>query len=76
MAVVTPTDRLQSVRNRYVIDVFGGVFVFSRCFLDFFSVGVGADFYLFLVCFIKLYTVKFYSKEKKIKQIVHNICIV
>ena len=40
-AIVTLTDRPRSVRNRYVIKVFGGVFVLSRCFLDF-SVGVGA----------------------------------
>ena len=33
-----PTDRPDSVRNRCVIKVFGGVFVLSRCF---FSVGVG-----------------------------------
>ena len=38
MAVVTPTDRPKSARNRCV---FGGVVVFSRCFLDF-SVGVDA----------------------------------
>ena len=41
MTIVIPTDRPKSVRNRCVIEVFGGVFVFSRCFLDF-SVGVGA----------------------------------
>ena len=41
MAIVTPTDRCKSVRNRCVIEVFGGVFVLSRCFLDF-SVSVGA----------------------------------
>ena len=41
MAIVTSTDRPKSVRNRCVIEVFGGVFVLSRCFLDF-SVGVGA----------------------------------
>ena len=41
MAIVTPTDRSKSVRNRCVIKGFGGVFVLSRCFLDF-SVGVGA----------------------------------
>ena len=41
MAIVTPTDRPTSVRNRCVIEVFGGVFVLSRCLLDF-SVGVGA----------------------------------
>ena len=41
MAIVTLTDRLKSVRSRCVIEVFGGVFVLSRSFLDF-SVGVGA----------------------------------
>ena len=41
VAFVTPTDRPKSVRNRCVIEVFGGVFVLSRCFLDM-SVGVGA----------------------------------
>ena len=40
-AIVTPTDSPKSVRNRCVIEVFGGVLVMSRCFLDF-SVGVGA----------------------------------
>ena len=37
----TPTDCPMSVRNRCVIDVFGGVLVLSRFFLDF-SVGLGA----------------------------------
>ena len=41
MAVVTQTDRTKSVRNRCVIEVFGGVCVLSRCFLDL-SVGEGA----------------------------------
>ena len=41
VAIVTPTDRPNSVRNRCVIEVCGGFFVLSRCFLDF-SVGVGA----------------------------------
>ena len=41
MTVVTPIDRPKSVRNRCVIEVFGGVLVFSRCFLDF-SVDAGA----------------------------------
>ena len=41
VAIVTPTDRPKSVRNRCVIAVFGCVLVLSRCFLDF-SVGVGA----------------------------------
>ena len=40
MAVLTSTDRHKSVRNRCVIDVFGGVFVLSRCFF-YFSVDVG-----------------------------------
>ena len=41
VAIVTSTDHPKSVRNRCVIEVFGGVFVLSRCFSDF-SVGVGA----------------------------------
>ena len=41
MAIITPTDRPKSVRNRCVIEVFGGVFFVVTCFLDF-SVGVGA----------------------------------
>ena len=40
MTAVTPTDRPKSVRNRCVIKVFGGVFLLSRCFLDY-SVIVG-----------------------------------
>ena len=40
MAINSPMDRLKSVRNRCVIEIVGGVFVFSLCFLDF-SVGVG-----------------------------------
>ena len=40
MTAVTPTDRHKLVCNRCVIQVFGGVFMLSRCFLDF-SVGVG-----------------------------------
>ena len=39
--VVTLTDRPKSVRNRCVIEDFGGVFVLPCCFSDF-SVGVGA----------------------------------
>ena len=41
VTAVTPTHRRKSVRNRCVIEVFGGVFMLSRCFLDF-SVGFGA----------------------------------
>ena len=40
MAVVAPTDRPKPIGCR-VIEVFGGVFVLSRCFLDS-SVGLGA----------------------------------
>ena len=40
MTVVTLTYRPKSVRNHCVIEVFIGVFVLSRCFLDF-SVGIG-----------------------------------
>ena len=40
-AVVTLTDRPESVRNCCVNEVFGGAFVSSRCFLDV-SVGVEA----------------------------------
>ena len=41
MTAVTPTDRPKSVRNRCVIQVFGGVFNVVTLLLDF-SVGVGA----------------------------------
>ena len=40
VTIFTPTDRPKSVRNRCLIEDFGGVFVLSLCFLDF-SVGVG-----------------------------------
>ena len=43
VSVVPPSDLPKSVRNGCVIEVFGGVFVLSRCFFDF-SVGVGAFF--------------------------------
>ena len=41
VAVVTPTDRPKSVRNRCVIELFCGVFVLSLCPFDI-SVGIGA----------------------------------
>ena len=41
MAFVTPTDRPKSVRNRCLIDVFGGICVLSRFFLCL-TVSVGA----------------------------------
>ena len=37
VVIVAPTCRPKSVRNRCVIEVFGGVFVLSCCFLDFLS---------------------------------------
>ena len=41
MDIITPTDRPKSVCNRCAIEVFDGVFVLSRCFLDF-SMSIGA----------------------------------
>ena len=41
MTVVTPPDRPKSVRNRYVIKLFGDVFVLSCCPFDI-SVGIRA----------------------------------
>ena len=35
VTIVTQTDRPKSVHNRCVIEVFGGVFVLSLCFLIF-----------------------------------------
>ena len=43
VAVVTPTDRPNSVRNRCVIELFVAFFVLSLCPFDI-SVGVGAFF--------------------------------
>ena len=57
VAIVTITDRPSSVRNRCVIEVFDGVFLLSRCFLDF-SVCRGlchravSDLFLFLWHFV------------------------
>ena len=41
VAIVTQTDRPKSLRDRCVIEVFGGFRVLWSCFLDF-SVDVGA----------------------------------
>ena len=35
LAIVIPTDRPKSVRDRCVIEVFGGFFVLSLCFFIF-----------------------------------------
>ena len=73
VAVVTQTDRPKSVRNRCVIEVFGGVFVLSCYFLDF-SVGVGtfcrrtkSDLFLFshIVTLCSLY-----CKNRRINSII------
>ena len=55
MAIVTPSDHTRSVRNCFVIEVFGGVFVSSLFFLEFFCGCEGfchrteLDLFLFLV---------------------------
>ena len=55
VAIVTPTDRSKSVRNRCVIEVFCGVCVLSRCFLGCFLLVQGfchrtkSDLFLFLL---------------------------
>ena len=61
MAFVTPTDRPKSVHNRFVIEVFGGVFVLSRCSLDF-SVGVRA---FVIVLWSDLFLSQLKKKEKQ-----------
>ena len=43
VTVVLTTDCPKSVRNRCIIEVFGGIFVLSCCFFDF-SLDVGAFF--------------------------------
>ena len=40
MALVTPTDRPESVRNRCVIERFDGDFVLTLCLFEI-SVGIG-----------------------------------
>ena len=60
MAIITQTDRSKSVPNRCVIEVFAGVFVLSRYFLDFavgvrtFVIGLSQIFFLFLLKFVYL----------------------
>ena len=61
VVVVSPTDRPKSVRNRCVIEVFGGVIVLSHWFLGF-SAGVGffchrneSDLFLFLFRFMPIF---------------------
>ena len=61
MAVVTPTDHPKSVHNRCVIEVFCGVFVFPRYYLEF-SVGVG-DFVIGLSQISSVFS-KSRNKEK------------
>ena len=76
MAIVTPTDRPKSVRNRCVIEVFCGVFVFSRCFLDF-SVGIRA-FVIGLSqisTFFTLYELDFNELRQNLRGIVHFLLL-
>ena len=61
VAIVMQTDRPMSIRNRCVIDVFGGVFVLSRCFFFIFCGCRGfchttePDIFLFLLCITFLF---------------------
>ena len=56
--IVTPTDRPKSVRNRYVIEVFGGVFVIFTLLLGLFCGCRGfchrteSDLFLFLLMWV------------------------
>ena len=69
MTVVTPTDRPKSVRNRCVIEVFGGLFVLSIGFRIFcwyrgFRHRSESDLLLFLLEFLLVLTVGvFFSSE-------------
>ena len=40
VAVITTTNRPKSVRNRFAMDVFGGIFLLSRCFFIFLRASV------------------------------------
>ena len=61
VAIVTPTDRPKSVRNRFVIDVFVALFVLSFCAFDI-SVGDGAFVIgLSQISFFSLYNIIFSS---------------
>ena len=62
VAVVTPTDRPKSVRNRCVIELFCGVFVLSLCPFDI-SVGIGA--FVIRLCQISFFF-SFLKYKKKI----------
>ena len=59
MTVVTLSDRPKSVRNRCVIEVFGGVFVFCVQLVVEFSVGLchrtESDLLLFLLKMLKIH---------------------
>ena len=72
VAIVTPTDRPKSVRNRCVIEVFGGVFVLSCCFLGF-SVGEG-DFVIGLSQICSFFSWKVHTKgtQYPFKHFVHG----
>ena len=65
VAVVIPTYLPNSVPNRCVIDVFGGIFVLSLCLLDI-SVGISD-----LVCHRTEYDLFPFSLEKTSKRVGH-----
>ena len=62
VAVVTPTDRPKSVRNRCVIELFCGVVLLSLCLFDI-SVGVGA----FVIGLSQISSFFSYSSETCVK---------
>ena len=61
MTAVTQTDRPMSIRNRCVIELFCGLFMLLRYFLDF-SVGVGA----FVIGLSQIYSFFSFSQLKDI----------
>ena len=67
VAVVTPTDRPKSVRNRCVIKLFVAFFVLSLCPFDI-SVGVGA--FVIVLCQIPSF---FYLKNSSC--VIQNKCL-
>ena len=74
MVIITPNDRPKSVRNRCVIEVFGGVFVLSHCFLDFcgcrgFCHRTESDLLLFLLIFEENF-----NTENKLHIRLHSSC--
>ena len=69
VAVVTPTDRPKSVRNRFVIEVFGGVFCVVKLLFGFFCGCRGfchrteSDLFLFIFIFYCFSSLQIWSKD-------------